>query len=121
MPKIVKNTDLTKLEGDPGPRADIDGLTESFRFHAWLGQTRGVGGGVRMETRTHARSSLGSAAAAVALAIGGCVVAVVLWVIGAPVWAACCGLLAPAGMFQTLRLAGGRQQPRSPYHRNELD
>ncbi|HUY50648.1 MAG TPA: hypothetical protein VMV92_33905 [Streptosporangiaceae bacterium] len=45
MAKIAKNTDLTKLEGDPSAKADVDHLPiESFQLRAWLGRARVLAG-----------------------------------------------------------------------------
>jgi hypothetical protein len=116
MAKIVKNTDLTKLEGDPGERAGVTELTENFEFRAWLGQTRGAGG-VEMRARSLPRSNLGTAVATLPLTLSGCVAAGVLAVIvGAPVWVSCCGLLAPAAIYFGLRRLGVR--PRRPTRRH---
>ena len=112
MAKIAKSTDLTKLEGDPTARADVDHLPiESFQLRAWLGRKRGAGG-VELTTRTSPRSALGTAIATVPLTIGGCASAVVLAEIGAPVWAASGGVLVPAGIFFGLRWAYGRYPKR---------
>jgi hypothetical protein len=112
MAKIAKNTDLTKLEGDPTARAEVDELTESFEFRAWLEPTRSAGG-IQMAARTHPRSNLGTAMAILPPTLAGCLVAAVLAVVvGAPVWVSCCGLLAPAGIYFGFRWIGVRPPRR---------
>ena len=109
MAEIAKSTDLTKLEGDPGARADVGHIPiEGFEFRGWVKQQRAEAG-VELRTRTFPRSTLGNAIATVLLVMGGCTATGVLAAIGAPVWVACCGLLAPASFFLCLRGTGGRR------------
>ena len=109
MAEIAKSTDLTKLEGDPGTRADVGNIPiEGFEFRGWVKQHRAEAG-VELRTRTLARSTLGTAIATVLLVMGGCTAAGVLAAIGAPVWVACCGLLVPASFFLCLRGTRGRR------------
>ncbi len=114
MAKIAKSTDLTKLEGDPGARADVDHIPlEGFEFRGWVKRRR-VEAGIELRTRTIPRSALGTAIATVVLVLGGCIATGVLAAVGAPVWAACCGLLVvPASLFFGLRWIGGRRANRA--------
>ena len=99
MPKIAKNTDLTKLEGDPGSRAQVGGLPEKFSVRVRAGKRK-----AKLTARTLPRSPLGTAIATVPVILCGCIVmAVLALVVRAPVWVSCCGLLVPVLFYLGLR------------------
>jgi hypothetical protein len=112
MAEIAKNTDLTKLEGNPSADVDADHLPiETLQVRAWLG--RGGDGLFELATRTDPRSALGTALAVLPPAIAGCLLAAPLVVLGAPVWVVCCVLLVPSALWELRRRTGMlRRQPR---------
>src|SRR6266536_3835947 len=106
MAKIAKSTDLTKLDGDPTSRANVDHLPiDDLQLHGWLRRGR-TGVGLKLKTRTPPRSNLGTAIAVVLLIAVGCAAVGTLAAIGAPFWLACCGLLLPVAVFFGLRYIG---------------
>jgi hypothetical protein len=113
MAKIAKNTDLTKLEGDPGSRADVAGLDEGledFQLRFRLAHAHGASG--ELIARAGSGSSLGTAVAVLLLTLSGCTAAIVVaLIVKAPAWAACAALLVPPATYTAIRRT---TTPRNP-------
>jgi hypothetical protein len=103
MSEILRKTDLTKLEGDPGARATWRHRQERCRFEfrapTWLG-----GFTMKLDARTDKGSHLSTAITTVLLAIVGCAAMGVSILAGAPAWLVFVSFLAPAAIFLTIRL-----------------
>jgi hypothetical protein len=96
MGRIVRNTDLTKLEGDPTPQAEVDVPipgAEEFEMQVM---------GVKLRGRTLPGSALSCALISVLLSVGGFACAGLLILIGLPRWTAPFGLFTPAALYFVL-------------------
>jgi hypothetical protein len=95
MGKIIRATDLTKIEGDPTSRSLVDvplAETEELRLEAgWLR--------LRLWGRTPTGSPLSRALTAVLLGAGGSVSGSLIVLVGLPHWTAATGLLVPVLYF----------------------
>lgn len=102
MSKIAKETDLTKLEGDPTARANPSLRRERCRFTltmpSWLG-----GSTLQLDTRTFAGSPLTAAITTALLIATGCLVMGVAAAIGAPAWLVVGALFVPAALYVVIR------------------
>ena len=103
MSDILRKTDLTKLEGDPGARATWHHRQERCRFEfrapAWLG-----GFIMKLDTRTDKGSHLATAITTVILAIAGCAAMGVSILAGAHGWLIFASFLVPTAIFLVIRL-----------------
>lgn len=103
MSDILRKTDLTKLEGDPGARATWHHRQERCRFEfrapAWLG-----GFTMKLDTRTDKGSHLATAITTVILAIAGCAAMGVSILAGAHGWLIFASFLVPTAIFLVIRL-----------------
>jgi hypothetical protein len=94
MSEAAEHSDLTRSEGAPGARADVD-LPPSFEdclIQVGIGPDAVTG---QVKIRTALRSRMSNAGASLLLVAGGCLCSGVLHVIGAPEWAQIWGLILP--------------------------
>lgn len=98
MGKIVKSSDLTKLEGDPGDRSEL--AFELCEVGVTLPKVIG-GGQVKITTRTQRGGLIMICSiATLLLVVSGCLVAAVAVAAGAAGWlAAIAGLVTPPAYF----------------------
>ena len=112
MSKIARETDLTKLEGDPTARATLRLQRErcrlEFTMPAWLG-----GATVKMDTQTLAGSPLAAAVTTMLLIAAGCLAMGIAAAVSAPVWATITALFLPAAIFTVIRIARLPKEARS--------
>ena len=104
MGKIVKSSDLTKLEGDPGPRAEVSRKRERVKVRLTLPTWAG---GSKLEITTRTRSGLVMlcSIATLLLVVSGCVAGGAVIAAGTPAWAAvAAGLVIPPAYFTLLYL-----------------
>jgi hypothetical protein len=107
MAEIAKETDLTKLEGDPTPRAHVRLQLEKFevevKLPGWLG-----GGYVKVSSETRSGSLLATAIVTLVLMVAGGVPAAIVFGVGGPAWAVIvAGLCLPSAICMLLLRVGG--------------
>jgi hypothetical protein len=107
-PTILRKTDLTKLEGYPTERADVDFKRERIwlkgKMPGWLG-----GSSFELSSEFIADSPLGTAMTTLSLVGTGCLLAGVAYAIGVPgIAALIVGLCAPIGIFTLVRVLSRR-------------
>ena len=88
----AKYSDLTRSEGAPTARADVDLPLqfEKIKIKGGIGAATG-----QMEVQTHTRSPMSNAGAALMLAVGGGLCSGVFHLIAAPGWAQLGGMFFP--------------------------
>ena len=94
MGEVAKHSDLTRSEGGPSPRADVN-LPPSFEdclIQVGIGPDAVTG---QVKIRTALRSRMSNAGASLLLVAGGCLCSGVLHIIGAPEWVQILGLVLP--------------------------
>jgi hypothetical protein len=99
MGDVVKSSDLTKLEGDPGARAEVAPVLEQCDVAITLPTLLG-GGKVNISTRTRAAVVMIDSIATLLLVLSGSLVAGIALAAGGPTWLAlAAGAITPPAYF----------------------
>jgi hypothetical protein len=112
MAEIIRDTDLSQLEGTPDPerasaRFELENCDMEAHLPAWLG-----GAYIKVSSKTLAGSALAAAIATLLLILAGCLAAAVPLAIDAPAWATvAAGLGLPSGIFLLVRVSSRRERP----------